>query len=56
MTWRIQAQRLRREAEHCYRLANGIADAQTSQQLEAIGREYERAAEALERRDRALAA
>jgi hypothetical protein len=56
MTWRVRVQRLRHEAERCFRLANGIADAQTSEELEAIGREYQRAAEALEQRERSLAA
>ena len=56
MTWKNQVKRLEREAERCFRLANGIADAKTSAELETIGREYQRAAEALEQRERALAA
>ena len=56
MRYRVQAHRLRREAERCFRLAHGIADAKTSDQLEAIGREYERAADALDVDDRPLAA
>ena len=39
-----QAQKLRLEAERCYRLAQGIADAGLSDELEAIGHEFEREA------------
>jgi hypothetical protein len=51
-----QAQHLRREAERCYRLAQGIADAKLSDELEAIGMEYEREAQELEEEVRPLAA
>jgi|HubBroStandDraft_6_1064221.scaffolds.fasta_scaffold5244490_1 hypothetical protein len=47
-----QVKRLRCEAARCYRLAHGIADARLCEELEAIGREFERQAEALEIDDR----
>ena len=50
------AQRLRLEAERCYRLAQGIADARLCDELEAIGLQFEREAAALERVVRPLAA
>jgi hypothetical protein len=56
MTSRNQVRRLRREAERCFRLANGTANPKLSEELEAIGHEYEREAEALEDGDRRLAA
>jgi hypothetical protein len=37
------------EAERCYRLARGIADAKLSDELEEIGREFEREARRLVR-------
>ena len=43
-----QARQLRMEAERCYRLAQGISDARLSDELEAIGHDFEREAEALE--------
>jgi hypothetical protein len=56
MTSRIQVRQLRIDAERCFRLANGCANAKLAEELEAIGREYEREAEALEADDRRLAA
>jgi hypothetical protein len=44
----VEARRLRLEAERCFRLACGIADAKLSDELEAIGRDFEREAELLE--------
>jgi hypothetical protein len=38
------SRRLLREAERCFRLANGIASVRLSDELEAIGREFEREA------------
>jgi hypothetical protein len=46
----IDASRLRNEAKRCYRLANGIAGVALSNELEAIGRAFEREAEFLEAR------
>jgi hypothetical protein len=43
-----QANKLRFEAERCFRLAHGISDARLSDELEAIGRAFEREAEAIE--------
>lgn len=45
----MSATRLFIEAERCYRLARGIADAKLSDELEAIGREFEREARQLVR-------
>jgi hypothetical protein len=47
------ARRLLQEAERCFRLAHGIADMRLSEELEAIGRQFEREAEELERASRA---
>ena len=44
----VDASRLRNEARRCYRLANGIAGVELSNELEAIGRAFEREAELLE--------
>ncbi len=44
----IDASRLRNEARRCYRLAQGIAGVELSDELEAIGRSFEREAELLE--------
>jgi hypothetical protein len=49
------ARRLRREAERCYRLAHGIADAKLSDELEAIGHEFDREAEQIEEEARLAA-
>jgi hypothetical protein len=43
------SRQLLREAERCFRLANGIAGARLSDELEAIGREFEREAHRLQR-------
>ena len=43
-----QAEQLRIDAERCFRLAQGIADAKVCDELEEIGREFEREAEELE--------
>ena len=51
-----QAQRLRLEAERCYRLAQGTANPTLSDELEAIGLEFEREAAELEDEVRPLAA
>lgn len=45
---RLPPQKLRAEAERCFRLAHGIADAKLSDELEAIGRDFEDEAEQLE--------
>ncbi len=44
--------RLWREAERCFRLAQGVADLRLSEELETIGRQFEREAEELERASR----
>jgi hypothetical protein len=46
----IDASRLRSEAERCYRLAQGVAGVELSDELEAIGQAFEREAELLESR------
>lgn len=43
-----QVEQLRSEAERCFRLAHGIADPRLCDELEAIGRAFEREAEQLE--------
>ena len=44
----VEARRLRLEAERCYRLAFGTGNPRLSDELEAIGRDFEREAELLE--------
>jgi hypothetical protein len=44
-----EARRLRGEAERCFRLAHGIAEAKLADELEAIGQAFEREAELIER-------
>lgn len=53
---RLPPQKLRAEAERCFRLAQGIADAKLSDELEAIGRDFECEAEELEAAGGQLAA
>ena len=43
-----QVKRLRLDAERCFRLAQGIADPKVCDELEEIGREFEREAKKLE--------
>lgn len=43
-----QAEQLRIDAERCFRLAQGIAEAKVCDELEKMGREFEREAEQLE--------
>jgi hypothetical protein len=42
---------LRTEAERCFRLARGLAGANLSDELEEIGRAFEREADELEQRE-----
>jgi len=43
-----KSKRLRIEAERCFRLARGAADARLARELEVIGRRFAREAEELE--------
>jgi len=47
-----EAERLRSEAERCFRLAHGTAGASLADELEAIGQALEREAELLESANR----
>ena len=45
------AEKLRTEAERCFRLAQGIAEARLADELEAIGQAFEREAALIESAD-----
>lgn len=47
----LAPRQLRAEAERCFRLAHGIADAKLSDELEAIGHDFEHEADELEGAD-----